>query len=176
MPTLEQKSGPSVTAQGLAPGALTTVKRCVVAAGAAATVACAGQQIRPDPSPCPPEALIAMREFGLDYEGPGGGMYLDVNQPGRSAQIATVRDGPIVGLTTDDFRGLPKGTLIYGRLWTGGEKVIARYTRVKLPDERSYPVCFTLGNEDGWSKAPGSKPGAVLLPRTVGFRVVKSFP
>ncbi|WP_223638795.1 serine/threonine-protein kinase [Corallococcus sp. EGB] len=151
---------------------------CALAVGAASTLlACAGAQVVPKPQRCPTEALDAMKALKLRRDGKAA-ITLDVRYPFRpDALLTTVGDGDVVSVLEEQHGRLPQGTLVYGRLWTGGEEVVGRYTRVETPDGRSYPVCFVLGNSDGrWPKAPGSKPGAPLLPRNVGYTVVDAFP
>ncbi|MHA7634241.1 serine/threonine protein kinase [Corallococcus sp. M7] len=151
---------------------------CTLAVGAASTlIACAGAQVVPQPQRCPTGTLEAMKALNVRRDGKAA-ITLDVRYPFRpDAILATVGDGDIVSVQEDKHGGLPEGTLLYGRLWTGGEEVVGRYTRAETPDGRTYPVCFVLGNSDGrWPKVPGSKPGAVLLPRNVGYTVVDAFP
>ncbi|AFE09911.1 serine/threonine protein kinase [Corallococcus coralloides DSM 2259] len=151
---------------------------CTLAVGAASTlIACAGAQVMPKPQRCSTEALEAMKALNLRRDGKAA-ITLDIRYPFRpDAILATVGDGDIVSVLEEKHGGLPEGTLLYGRLWTGGEEVMGRYTRAETPDGRTYPVCFVLGNSDGrWPKAPGSKSGAVVLPRNVGYTVVDAFP
>ncbi|RKG59114.1 serine/threonine protein kinase [Corallococcus sp. CA054B] len=151
---------------------------CTLAVGAASTlIACAGAQVMPKPQRCSTEALEAMKALNLRRDGKAA-ITLDIRYPFRpDAILATVGDGDIVSVLEEKHGGLPEGTLLYGRLWTAGEEVVGRYTRAETPDGRTYPVCFVLGNSDGrWPKAPGSKPGAVVLPRNVGYTVVDAFP
>lgn len=152
---------------------------CTLAIGAASTlVACAGTPLRPEPQRCPQAALDAMKELGLRRDAKGG-LTLDIRYPWRmDAEDVTVSDGDIVSVLKERHRGLPEGTLLYGRLWTGGERVVGHYTRAETPDGHTYPVCLVLGNPEdgGWWKNPGSKPGATTVPRTVGYTVVDAFP
>ncbi|WP_375742277.1 serine/threonine protein kinase [Corallococcus interemptor] len=165
------KQDPPVRVRPLARG-------CTLAVGAASTlIACAGAQVVPRPQRCPTEALEAMKALNVRRDGKAA-ITLDVRYPFRpDAILATVGDGDIVSVLEEAHGRLPEGTLLYGRLWTGGEEVVGRYTRAETPDGRTHPVCFVLGNSDGrWPKAPGSKPGAVVLPRNVGYTVVDAFP
>ncbi|QAT88441.1 serine/threonine protein kinase [Corallococcus coralloides] len=154
------------------------VRGCTLAVGAASTlIACAGAQVVPKPQRCSTNALEAMKALKLRRDGKAA-ITLDIRHPFRpDALLTTVGDGDIVSVLEEKHGGLPEGTLLHGRLWTGGEEVVGRYTRAETPDGRTYPVCFVLGNSDGrWPKAPGSKPGAVVLPRNVGYTVVDAFP
>ncbi|RKH77009.1 serine/threonine protein kinase [Corallococcus sp. AB045] len=165
------KQDPPVRGRSLSRG-------CTLAVGAATTlIACSGAQVVPKPQRCPTEALEAMKALKLRRDAKVT-ITVDIRYPDRlDAAMLAVHDGDIVSLQEEDYRGLPKGTLLYGRLWTGGERVMGRYTRAETPDGRTYPVCLVLGNDDGfWPLESGSKPGAALLPRTAGYTVVDAFP
>jgi NADPH-dependent glutamate synthase beta subunit-like oxidoreductase len=55
--------------------------------------------------------------------------------------------------------------------------VYGRYDRAQTPDGKTYPVCFTLGNndEDGIEKRPGPQPGTVHTNRWARLTAVKRF-
>ncbi|MBN9682226.1 serine/threonine protein kinase [Corallococcus sp. NCSPR001] len=152
---------------------------CTLAVGAATTlIACAGAQVVPKPQRCPTEALEAMKALKLRRDAKAA-ITVDIRYPDRldAMLMLSVHDGDIVSVLEEKHGGLPKGTLLYGRLWTGGERVMGRYTRAETPDGHTYPVCLVLGNDDGfWPLETGSKPGAALLPRTAGYTVVDAFP
>jgi len=109
---------------------------------------------------------------------------IDRHQPGDRSELGTYRDGPVEGLITDGAGRIPEGTVLRGQIWTGpgiyeydDEAVIVRYTEAMLPDGRTLPVCIVLGGPDGRvPKEPGSKPGAVLLPRQVPADPVLRWP
>lgn len=157
---------------------------------AATAVGCPGAQVKPPQSEdCPEEARRAMFEVLKLTEGSDIQAIIDVGQPGREGEDGTYRDGPIVGQVQEFYGaedpGLPRGTLLYGRLWTGpgilwrGEAgVVARYTEARFPDGRTFPVCLTLGlpHEAGLFVLPGSKPGAVKLPRAFRIAPVYRWP
>ncbi|RKH94339.1 serine/threonine-protein kinase [Corallococcus sp. AB038B] len=151
---------------------------CKLAVGAVSTlIACAGAQVTPKPQRCSSEALESMKKLDLWRDGKAA-ITLDVRYPFRTdATLVSVSDGNIVSVQKERHGGLPAGTLLYGQLWTQGEHVVGRYTRAETPDGRTHPVCFVLGNSDGWwPKDPSSKPGTALLPRSVGYTVVDAFP
>ncbi|MGE6760047.1 serine/threonine protein kinase [Corallococcus interemptor] len=151
---------------------------CTLAVGAASTlIACAGAQVTPRPQRCSSEALESMKKLDLWRDGKAA-ITLDVRYPFRTdATLVSVSDGDIVSVQKEQHGGLPAGTLLYGQLWTQGERVVGRYTRAETPDGRTHHVCFVLGNSDGWwPKDPSSKPGTALLPRSVGYTVVDAFP
>ncbi|RKG86262.1 serine/threonine-protein kinase [Corallococcus terminator] len=176
-PTQQEKEDMSIraprqTAVVSPAGRSQALKRCSLV-GAAALAACAGSQVRPDPSRCPDGALEAMRELNME-KGGGADIYTDANLPGAASKELLVREGPIVSMLIKRFGKLPVGTRLHGRLWTGGPQVTGRYTRAELPDRRSYPVCLVFGNIDGFEWASPHTPGAVT--HTAAFTVVDSFP
>ncbi|WP_434346919.1 serine/threonine protein kinase [Myxococcus virescens] len=181
---------PSSTAEPPWPGdAMSTNEpyaRCVpqlhryllTAVTAASINACSGTQVRPEPARCPSESLESMRQLGLDL-GFGGFIQLDLQQPDDSYQTnysIVVSDGPITSRLDEPIGRLPANTLFYGRLWTGGETIQGRYTRVRTPDGSEYPVCFVLGNETGIPKYRGSRPGHTRAPPWSNAHVVDHFP
>ncbi|MCY1031968.1 serine/threonine-protein kinase [Corallococcus sp. BB11-1] len=196
-PTPDQAAAPGAAPSSLAPrppekNAMTVplkqdrasrarslVRGCTLAIGAASTLAaCAGSPVRPEPQRCPQAALDAMKELRMHRDAKAG-ITLDIRYPWRvDAQELTVKDGDIVSVQKSRLGRLPEGTLLYGRLWTGGEKVVGHYTRAETPDGHTYPVCIVLGNREdgGWWKSPHSKPGATVVERTIGVTVVEAFP
>lgn len=140
--------------------------------------ACAGTQVWPEPARCPAEALESMRQLGLDLRSRGH-IQLDIQQPDDSYQTnysIVVSDGPITSRLDGPIDRLPANTLLYGRIWTGGEKIQGRYTRARTPDGSEYPVCFILGNETGMSKYRGSRPGHTRAHPWSNAQVVDHFP
>ena len=65
---------------------------------------------------------------------------------------------------------MPRGTKLYGHLYTGGSRVRGYYTRMLLPNGKEVPVCLEIGADpyEGWGKRAGTKPGSVRLPRQIG--------
>jgi serine/threonine-protein kinase len=154
-----------------------------------AGLGCPGAQVKPPPSgeDCPEEAERVMFEELQLTEGSPLRALVDVNQPGEMSQRGTYREGPVTGLITYGEGGLPEGTLLQGRLWTGPgiytdsrppkEAVIARYTSARLPDGRVVPVCIVLGGPDGRvPKSKGSTAEAVLLGRELPASPVRIWP
>ncbi len=152
--------------------------RYLLATTAAGLMACSGAQERSSPANCPPEALLAMKELEL-HVGANGHLLFDIHQPydARREDIhIVVRDGPIISQLEAPMQWLPAGTLVYGQVWTEGENITGRYTRVRTPDGTEYPVCFLLGNEDGMPKAIGSRPGYTRARPWTNALVVDRFP
>ncbi|MGZ3460216.1 MAG: serine/threonine protein kinase [Archangium sp.] len=155
----------------------------------ATSLGCPAAQVRPEPENCPEEALHNMFEvLKLNEEDRRFQATVDINQPGGPTEEGTYRDGPIIGRVVQyDWspHGLPGGTLLYGRLWTGpgiqdrdGEDaVMGRYTEALLPDGRKLSVCIVLGQADGREhKWPGSKPGAAVLKRELAVFPAERWP
>jgi serine/threonine-protein kinase len=149
---------------------------------------CPGAQVKPpEAEACPAEAKRVMFEELKLTEGSPLRAIVDVQQPGDQSELGTYRDGPLTGRVTRGEGGLPEGTVLRGKLWTGpgiyedsippAESVIARYTSAKLPDGREVPVCIVLGGPDGRvPKAEGSSAEAVSLPRELPANAVRRWP
>jgi serine/threonine protein kinase len=183
------KGSPSVSTPQIPDAPRSSLARHLAAAlCAVASMGCPAAQVRPAPAECPLEARLAMARVHDVGRGGGSGIYVvvDVNQPGDKDQLGTYQAGPLVSRVVDYSwadRDWPAGTLLYGRLWTGvidvtGHPVVmARYSEAKLPDGRTIPVCFVLGNLDGLvSVEPGPKEGSVMLPREYFLTQVWSWP
>ncbi|MFP2925090.1 serine/threonine protein kinase [Pyxidicoccus sp. 3LG] len=157
----------------------TRLHRYLLAASAAASLTgCSASQVRPEPARCPSESLETMRQLRLNV-GDGGYTELDILQPDDHDQAnysIVVSDGPITSRLEKPMGRMPAGTLIYGRLWTGGEQVLGRYTRVRTPDGSEYPVCFVLSDLDGLPKDTGSRPGYARVNPLSHVMVVDRFP
>ncbi|AKQ70365.1 Serine/threonine-protein kinase RIO1 [Myxococcus hansupus] len=150
----------------------------LAAFSAASLNACSGPQVRPGPEKCPVEALESMRRLELPI-GVGGFIQLDLQQPDDSDQTnysIVVSDGPITSRLDETLGHLPTNTLFYGRIWTGGERIQGRYTRVRTPDGSEYPVCFVLGNATGMPKDQGSRPGYTRVHPWSNAMAVDRFP
>jgi serine/threonine-protein kinase len=150
------------------------------------SLGCPGAQVKEPPrGPCSEEATRVMfDEFALAPH-----FYLraiiDIHQPGEQIDLGTYGDGVIEGRLTRGEGELAEGTLLRGQLWTGPgifvyghhAAVIGRYTEARLPDGRTVPVCIVLGGPNGRvPQSPGSKPGAVLLPRELQVTMVWRWP
>lgn len=138
-------------------------------------LACAGAQRRPAEMDCPAEARAAMKALDQPW-----GMTLNVfidSQHDAWGPPPLVSSGPITSRVQRGFGELTEGTLLFGELFTEGTNVYGRYDRAQTPDGKTYPVCFTLGNndEDGLKKGPDSRPGAVALPHFAPITAVKRF-
>lgn len=163
---------------GATSGAAHLLERCAAAAAAGLVLsACAGVPARPSQRKCPPEAISAMKKRGFNVnEAPL--IRIDVNQPGEVDEVATIQDGPIVSRMDETLHGFAEGTLLYGYLWTSGERIFGQYDRAKLPSGEVIPVCIELGNQSarGIPKLWGSKaPGTVEISRQIPAIVVKRF-
>lgn len=155
----------------------------------ATNLGCPGAQVLPQrDEPCPPDAQRAMDEVLKVDESDHVKVILDVHQPGDNTQVGTYRDGDVVAQVKSyswSPPGVPGGTLLYGRLWTGPgifyrgtEAITGRFTEARLPDGRTLPVCFVVGG--AWDgrliKLPGSKPDTAILPREVPLTAVHTWP
>jgi serine/threonine-protein kinase len=183
MPTSPQDATPARSRSGFLAAWL-----CAVAG-----LGCPAAQVKPPApaTPCPKEATDVMfGEWKVDQDRrPFTGLraIVDINQPGDGTGVYT--EGPVIGRITRGAGGLPEGTLLHGRLWTGpgiydmdhetgqvyldAEAVMGHYTLAILPDGRKYPVCIVIGNPDGRvEKLEGSKPGAAVMNRELPVSAV----
>ncbi|RKH14220.1 serine/threonine protein kinase [Corallococcus sp. CA047B] len=115
----------------------------------------------PEPEACPEEALKAMRLLGLRVSD-GATLELDVNQ--ADTNPVYLREGPIESELNNSLGPLEPGTLMYGRIWTGGQQVVIRYYEAKPPDRERLPLCAVARTAKGQlRKMKGSKPGMATL-------------
>lgn len=149
-------------------------------------------QVLPTRDRCPTEAVRAMQRYIL-FDQQFINIMIDVKQPpilneekckaagrvvtddtyGSSVCAAVLGDGPVEGQVFGGNPVLPKGTRLFGRIWTGGDKeVVGRYTRAIVPNGTEIPICLTLGFNGGEPKLPGSKPGAALVEPTPDARFI----
>jgi eukaryotic-like serine/threonine-protein kinase len=170
----EQAVGGSIKREGAH-----LLEKCAAAAAAGLVLsACAGAPTRPPQRECTREALAAMDELGLAW-GDSKIIQLDANQPGFYSDLGTFRDGPIVSMLDNSFGDMPQGTLLYGYLWTGGQRIIGHYDRAKLPTGDIIPVCLALGQDERDRGIPSiwgsTAPGTVQLPRQLPIIRVERF-
>jgi hypothetical protein len=161
------------------------IKKCaaLVASVAWLEAGCTGVQTRPDPEPCPEEAIKAMRqELGwptVNSYGPF--ILLDVTkgsaEEAREQPDAVWKDGPVTGALIKPEGKAPAGMRIDGHLWTTGDRIYGRYVRAHLPGGRTVPICLELENADGLGseKRKGSKPGAPVASKVSETRAVKQW-
>jgi predicted Ser/Thr protein kinase len=114
-------------------------------------LACASghQSVRsaPPPEECPPGAIDAMRELGINVgdvrERAVFHPWLD-NYPA----FVTVKEGEISASFPGSFKNMPLKTVLSGRLFIG-DRVYVRLTTARLPDHRTIPVCIEFfDNQD----------------------------
>jgi serine/threonine-protein kinase len=154
------------------PGALASLRRGAVAAGAAATLAgCTGSQVRADSERCTAEAIECMRNQ-LELK-PGNQFDIFMDEHRSPTADFHIQDGAsVVGITREQEGRLPEGTRVHGRVWTGGEYLTGHFTRAVTPDGRSYPVCFAMRV----GKVPGPQPeGGAHIVNGAFLTVVEKF-
>ena len=154
------------------------LKKCAVATAAVALqMGCPGSsQVRPGPSECPDEAREAMFEVLRIREGDSVVVTIDKNQPGAMSQGGVYSDGPVRGIVRDGIPELPTGTVLVGRVWTGGGALLARYTEARFPNGDTYPVCIAIGDKGAEPAKDGPRPGTVTFNRSMYGWVVKNWP
>jgi len=144
-------------------------QRCalLVASVAWFQAGCPGVQTRPDPEPCPEEAVKAMKELGWKLgSNQAPLLLLDVTQGSAEEYAAqpygVLKDGPVTGAIFRPEGKAPAGMRVDGHLWTTGDRIYGRYVRAHLPGGGTVPICLELtdgGGVLGNAKSEGSKPG-----------------
>ncbi|WP_224250226.1 serine/threonine protein kinase [Hyalangium gracile] len=162
------------------------VEQCMllVASVAWLEAGCTGVQKRPDPEPCPKEAVEAMwKELGwhMGYDTSGPGILLDVTkgslEEADEQPLAVWKDGPVTGALIRPHYKAPAGMRVDGHLWTTGDRIYGRYVRAHLPGGRTVPICLELTDvrELGSEKLEGSKPGAPVGTKVSETQAVKQW-
>ena len=159
------------------------IKKCaaLVASVAWLEAGCTGVQTRPDPEPCPEEAVKAMRqELGWALNtNDAPFILLDVTkgsvEEAREQPLAVWKDGPVTGALIEPHGKAPAGMRIDGHLWTTGDRIYGRYVRAHLPGGRTVPICLELENTNdlGSDLEKGSKPGAPVASKVSSTRAVE---
>jgi hypothetical protein len=137
------------------------------------TLGCPGVAVRPDGTPteeaCPAGAREAMASLGLvpgTQFRPGSSAEMDLDVTQRREGALIVYDGSLESETVVPMADLPPKTRLFGRVWTGGPRVVIRYYSAQLPDGKRIPFCGVAGwNGPGLPKAPG-RPGSAALSQT----------
>ncbi|HEX8700793.1 MAG TPA: protein kinase, partial [Myxococcaceae bacterium] len=154
--------------------------KCAALAGtlAAANAGCTAVPLRPDPGPCPPEAIEAMEDYVFYPEhSPKLIISLDKETPlgwPDEPKFDAWKEGPVTAKVIfypgKNNARIPVGSLLFGYLWLdtswGPQYAMLRFNRVETPEGKSYPVCIAGYEGDGLiTKREGSRPGAAILPR-----------
>jgi hypothetical protein len=156
-----------------------TLSKLCLTTGAVALTACTALTQERTPGSrqtCVPETVALMKK--LDVEpGQRGALTLESSQPGGPDDYGVYRQGPLTSRLENALGDLPTGTLVEGVLWIDTGKVQAHYTRARLPDGQSHPVCLVLGSSapGGIYAQAGTTPSALTLPKTAPFTVVDKF-
>jgi len=159
------------------------IKKCaaLVASVAWLEAGCTGVQTRPDPEPCPGEAVKAMRqELGWRIgSNDAPFILLDVTkgsvEEAREQPLTVWKDGPVTGALIEPHGKAPAGMRIDGHLWTTGDRIYGRYVRAHLPGGRTVPICLELANAGdlGSDLEKDSKPGAPVASKVSSTRAVE---
>jgi len=127
-------------------------------AGACLNLACSGLQVRPAPPPedCPPGALEAMKELGIELRDTRVFVF-DVIK--GEPHVITVHEGNTTVRLGQGWEGLRSGSLLYGKLYLS-DRVYGRMTWARTNQGRTYPVCIELLSSSrvrGLERKPGSE-------------------
>ncbi|NOK35519.1 hypothetical protein D7W79_03905 [Corallococcus exercitus] len=167
------------------------LKKCAEAGAlAAALLGCPAQQVQPTQERCSAAAVDGVWRVGLD-DGSTATIIVDAKQPylrspdeckaagrvWRDGECLTLLgDGKLESVIDHEIGRLPKGSRLYGRVWTEGATVVGRYTRARMPNGEEHEVCVSLSSNGGLDKLPGSKPGAALVrPRDAATFITKQW-
>ncbi|XXF77567.1 protein kinase [Myxococcaceae bacterium GXIMD 01537] len=170
-----------------------------IAASASMATGCAGvPTLPPRLTPCPEKTVAAMERRGIALYEPMG-IYFDATHAdeiekgmaGRGFNadpyLKIYENGPVVGRIEDpEFSQAPKGTLLYGYLWTNAHEsyAIIYFNEAVYPDGKREPICMhTLSSgsmKGGWPLGTAKNPAstlkaAILFPKTGGV-FVRSYP
>lgn len=150
----------------------------VITAGVACFgVACTGPQVRPEPpaEPCPPGAVQAMAELGIDIGKSNEAVFLS----GGLREYIPVKEGWTRARLGGRFEGLPTWTILKGRLLFGRERVYGRFTEAQEREgTRTWPICMELLNtseERGLELEPGSTAEVAKVFNSVMVKAVDRF-
>ncbi|RYZ43305.1 MAG: serine/threonine protein kinase [Myxococcaceae bacterium] len=155
------------------------LKKCAAASAAVALqLGCpSSSQVRPEAgTECPEAAWEAMEGVFFFLPDTTLTVLLDVNHPGGGRDRHTWSDGPVTGLVEKGFSRLPKGSLLYGRMYTGDGRMLVRYTEARLANGDIHPICISVGEEGSIEAVEGSVPGAVVYPSLALAYPVKRWP
>ncbi|HYH96092.1 serine/threonine protein kinase [Hyalangium sp.] len=155
-------------------------KQCTALIGALAFLkaGCATVHLRPEPGACPEEALKAMGQFHMPARGRNSTWIQPDWTQESQPDPGVYESGPIIGKywgSPGSTWPWPEGTLLEGHLWVSapGDRVFGHYTRARLPDGKTVPICLEICTEEGeagvgWEKqGPGPREGTVLMRRLV---------
>jgi serine/threonine-protein kinase len=149
----------------------------VAGAAVAACVgaACPGAQVRPAPPPeeCPPGAVEAMEQRGVEL----GHWSKASFQVKGGVQLITVREGPVLLGNLGYWEKFPRDTRFSGRLIFGEGRVFGRLTTAHSV-EGQFPVCLELisfEGKRGMVPEPGGDPDTARIASTVHLKAVSRF-
>lgn len=134
------------------------LRRGLVAGAWALHTSCAllslSERQGPSTEQCPRGAVEALRELGIR---PGAVHAVSLAPPGEPPKPLAVREGPGLSATlVGDWGQLQAGTVLYGQVYFGAERVFARFTEARLPQGRRLAVCLQLVDSSDWR--PGLRP------------------
>jgi serine/threonine-protein kinase len=169
-----KKAGTSQQSTGLG-----SVGKALGVAAAACSLAtgCPGPQVRPTPlpEPCPPGAIKAMDELGIDVGDEGVATFFFT---AKGAQVTTVTEGMVNVRYQLDLGDLPQNSTLSGRL-IFGERVYGRLTQARSPDGKiNVPVCLEIESTSGGRGLPdkGERgPNTAQVLSHFDVRAVKEF-
>jgi hypothetical protein len=124
---------------------LGAVKKAIAAAGACTALGCPGAQVRPppEPAPCPPGAVEAMKERGIRVGERETGTFFLVP---KSMEPTVVSEG-WTNVRVAGRWGTMGGAILSGEL-IFGDRVYGRLTQARRKND-TFPVCIEVWDVDG---------------------------
>ncbi|HEX8440741.1 serine/threonine-protein kinase [Archangium sp.] len=112
-----------------------------------------GTQVRPQPPPaeCPAGSAEAMEKLDAWSR-------VDVTLTEEDTRILTVSEGQVTVRLLDHAGKLVAGSTFTGQLIVGASRVYGRFTRGRLPNGETFPVCFEFiaREKPGVDEEPGA--------------------
>ncbi|XXF78086.1 protein kinase [Myxococcaceae bacterium GXIMD 01537] len=129
--------------------AIATLRKAAAVASTCATLGCAGTppivRSEPEPEPCPPGAVEAMKKLGIRVGDSGSASFIFGDE---NVRLFTVTEG-MVNVRYGRGLGDLRGTRFSGRL-IFGERVYGRLTRaISFDGKLNIPVCLEIWDPEG---------------------------
>lgn len=117
----------------------------------------------PAPEPCPEIARAFMNVLQLK---PGDSAEIEIDANQFEREPLPIQAGPIESIMLGGMGDLGGASLLYGRVWTSGPRVVIRYYRVqRATGGDPIPICAVARAGGGQMEGkPGKFPGTAELP------------
>ena len=89
----------------------------------------------------------------------------EVIEAGANVPLLPVNDGPIESIMLEPLGNLGGTTRLFGRIWTGGPRVVIRYYWAQRAGGKRVPICAVARKGAGQLEGkPGRFPRSIELP------------